>query len=174
MYVLVCSGERQKYDIKELNPFIKWPIHNFVLSYISTFLFTENYSFFSSDFFCIEDLPKVTSEMDDLVPGQNGFEVLIKKWHVCTVPVILTVWKRISRYFVQIYGFTEIGRVNVIFLILFNCYSFNFWNIVFCSACVMNIQLSQYSVYFIMYSFVDFKNKDDILLNFIWVLFNIV
>jgi hypothetical protein len=30
----------------------------------------------------MEDLPKVTSEMDDLVLGQNGFEVFIKKWHV--------------------------------------------------------------------------------------------
>ena len=31
-----------------------------------------------SDFFRIKDLPKVTSEMEDLIPGENGFEVLAK------------------------------------------------------------------------------------------------
>ncbi|VDI57506.1 Hypothetical predicted protein [Mytilus galloprovincialis] len=32
----------------------------------------------NQDFFCIDDLPKVTSEMEDLIPGQNGFEVVSK------------------------------------------------------------------------------------------------
>ncbi|XP_052102383.1 telomere repeats-binding bouquet formation protein 2-like [Mytilus californianus] len=32
----------------------------------------------NQDFFCIDDLPKVTSEMEDLIPGQNGFEVVAK------------------------------------------------------------------------------------------------